>query len=177
MVEIPGINGEPTIKIFDDLKELRSQCGEKLTHGYFDPSQNLILATVASVAHEIGHYRDFKSGKMKPLSSLLSSEDRSNQIIRNEIVAILFSYQRVSDRYGLITYERDFIEWVVYQWDRAKEFGLWKSKAAHVSQLKFGDLQDLAAWLVEPQHPWADQLKIMFATYLKSETEIMMYSF
>ncbi len=175
MLEIPGVNGEPTIKIFDDLSELRKHCGEKLTHGYFDPQNNVIIATVASVAHEIGHYRDFKSGRMKTFQETEDSEERSRQRIRNEIVAILFAYQRVSDQYGLLPYEKDFIEWLVFHWDRSKAFAEWRTIASHVSQLRFEQIQDLGDWLLRPDQEWSKKLRKIFYVYLKSEIEVMTY--
>jgi len=175
MIEIPGVNGEPTIKIFNELSELRSHCGEKLTHGFFDPQQNLIMATVASVAHEIGHYRDYRSGRIKNISEIKDSEERIRRRIRNEIVAILFSYQRVGDQYGLLHYERDFIEWAAFQWAQSPSFKEWTFKASHLSKLSFTHIQDLAEWLVQPDHSWKNQLQRIFGAYLKSETEIMTY--
>jgi hypothetical protein len=175
MLEIPGVNGEPTIKIFDDVSELQKHCGEKLTHGYFDPRQNVIIATVASVAHEIGHYRDFRSGRMKPFQEALSSEERARLRIRNEIVAILFAYQRVSDQYGLLPYEREFIEWIVFHWDRSKSFADWKQRAPHVAQLKFEQIQDLGDWLLKPEQDWGKRLRKIFHAYLRTENEMMTY--
>jgi hypothetical protein len=175
MLEIPGVNGEPTIKIFDNISELQKHCGEKLTHGYFDPRQNLIIATVASVAHEIGHYRDFKSGRMKLIPEELSSEERVRLRIRNEIVAILFAYQRVSDQYGLLPYEREMIEWIVFHWERSKPFAKWRAHAAHVSQLRFEEIQDLSDWLLQPEHNWGEKLRKIFYAYLKTENEMMTY--
>ncbi|MBN8554192.1 MAG: hypothetical protein J0L93_02010 [Deltaproteobacteria bacterium] len=173
MIEIPRNGDTPLIKLFQSLKELQTHTGETTFHGIFDANQNMILATIDSVAHEIGHYKDFRSGKLKNVSDIQDAQLRISARMRNEIVAILFASSRAGDGGTSIDYEIDFISWLDFQRSREKNFG--PSSSKKLSDLKFNEIQELADWLSIPTQIWFKKLQLIFKNYLNNERELMTY--
>lgn len=166
------------MKIFRSFEELRLETGEKLTHGYFDPETNTIVATLDSCAHEIGHYRDFKSGRLRRILPTDSPTARAQGRMRNEIVAILFAAQKVSPGPQLLRYERDFIEWFLFSVEK-KQFDAFVKPEILAQPLKnwaLSDIQDLADWVVKEEHPWFERLEFIFRHYLQDEHITLTYS-
>jgi len=164
MIDVPAKGDEPQMKLYRDLSELQAATGEQVTHGWFDPSTNTIVATLESSAHEIGHYMDFKSGRMALSSSTDSPLLRAQKRLRNEIVAILFAAQKISGQKHLLPYERDFLDWFEFMLKRNEFFD-------QTPMLPFGEwslkqIQDFAEFSVKDEHPWFERLEYIFRHYL-----------
>jgi len=175
---VPPIGDEPRMKLFRSFEELRLETGEKLTHGYFDPQTNTIVATLESCAHEIGHFKDFKSGRLRAASLKDSPSSRAESRIRNEIVAVLFSAQKIKPGPHLLRYEADFLDWFFFAQDR-KHFDIFARPeflSQPLKEWKFSDVQDFADWVVKEEHAWFERLEFIFRHYLQSEHITLTYS-
>ena len=165
---------EPTLQIFDTLTELRSTTGHQGYHGFFDPRQNTIIATADSLPHEIGHYRDFKSGRMANTSTLLDKKLRAEGRIRNEIVAILFAYSKVGEGGTALEYEYRLIQWIEFM-RKDQCFGPHTSK--DLKEFTLSEIQDFAEWVVMHEHPWYARLEYLFRAYIADELTALNYSY
>jgi hypothetical protein len=153
MEVIPHNGDEPEIRLFPTIADLRTHLGHAYTHGMYDPKTNTIYATWHSLPHELGHYKDFISGKM--------SYDPDGQL-RNELLAVLFAWQKHPDLHSFLSHEKEFLEAFYYMLEREiikfeKEF----QKAA------FSEIQEIANDLSKPEHPLYKKTKNLFKHYLE----------
>lgn len=170
---IPPQGGQPTIKVFDSLDELQSETGQRTCHGFFDARSNTIFATADSIAHEVGHFLDVKSGKFKDPDRLQSSIEKIEACLRNEIVAVLFAYTKCGEGGTSLIHEARFIEWLRFS-RKAQAFG--PSPEASLGDLDFKQIQELGTWISASEHPWFDRIKTFFKTYLVDEAKILTYA-
>ncbi len=167
MVEVPAQGDEPRMRLFESLDELSRETGQSVSHGYFDATNNMIVATLDSCAHEVGHYRDWKSGRMKFVKAddlpLVKAQGR----MRNEIVAIIFAHQKVPSHKGLLDYELGFIEWFLFMLKRNKFETFMRPELCRrpIDQWMLSDIQDMAEWLVREDHEWFERLEFIFRHY------------
>jgi hypothetical protein len=173
MIEIPRNGDIPLIKLYHDLDELQRETGQTVFHGIFDANKNMILATIDSVAHEIGHYKDFRSGKLINILEISDPMERVSARIRNEMVAIIFASSRAGDGGTSLEYEINFLSWLDYQRSHEKKFGPHFDK--EISSLKLNEIQELSDWLSAPTQSWFERLQIIFKSYLLDEFEVMTY--
>lgn len=171
-IVIPSQNGQPVVRIFESLQELEQETGQSGYHGLFDANTNTILATADSVAHEIGHYLDFKSGLLKNVTEISDPTKKKEASLRNEIVAILFAYTKCGEGGTCLTYEARFLEWLAFT-RKSKEFG--PSAEKNLSELTFKEIQELATWLVSSEHSWFERLEFFFKGYLTDERSFVTY--
>ncbi len=174
-LRIPPLGDQPTIIVFDSPQELQAETGQSLCHGLFDPKKNTILATADSVAHEIGHYLDFKSGQFRIVSSHFSSEEKISARLRNEIVAILFAYAKVGEGGTSLSYEWQFVKWLMFMRANVNRFG--PHTDISLNNLKLEQIQEIADWLTNHEHPWFARLKFFFGSYLTDEDAHQTYGF
>lgn len=174
-IRIPPRGDDPQILIFDSAEELQKETGQSVAHGYFDPKSNSIFATADSVAHEIGHYLDFKSGRLKSAANHLSVEQKTAFRLRNEVVAILFAYAKCGDGGASLPYEYQFIKWLRFMRTEVERFG--PHHETPMEKLKLAEIQNLADWLTDHEHPWFERLRHFFQTYLVDEDVHMTYGF
>ncbi len=167
MVEVPAQGDEPRMRLFESLDELAGETGQNVSHGYFDATQNMIVATLDSCAHEVGHYRDWKSGRMAFIKPEDSALIRAQKRMRNEIVAILFAYQKVPSHPGLLDYEKNFLEWFLFTLKRNtfEKFSRPEICRRPFDQWMLSDIQDMAEWLVREDHGWFERLEFIFRHY------------
>ncbi|TVQ79085.1 MAG: hypothetical protein EA369_05805 [Bradymonadales bacterium] len=152
---------EPEILLFDSVDEIRKELGFVGTHGVFDPNEFKIYATLQSLPHEIGHYKDFRSGRMRPPHLEGSVETKNLARLRNEMVATLYAWKKTADPTFLLPYEREFIEWVYFQIDRGHSL--------HTHELKdwsFSDIQDFVEHFIANKPTELKKLRTLFAHYL-----------
>ncbi|MDB5037640.1 MAG: hypothetical protein JWQ35_1168 [Bacteriovoracaceae bacterium] len=169
---IPTEKGEPTIKVFESVKELQAETGQTVCHGFFDAESNMIIATADSVAHEVGHYLDFKSGKLKVLKNSASPIKKIEACLRNEIVAILFAYTKCGEGGASLIYEVRFLEWLRFT-RRSQKFGPHAERS--LLELNLKEIQDLADWVTLSEHSWFDRLNYFFKNYLADDQTILTY--
>lgn len=173
MIQIPRDGDTPLIKLFQTLEELQRETGQKVAHGFYDPTTNTILATIDSVAHEIGHYRDLKSGRIKNVTEIQDTAKRIEARIRNELVAILFASAKCGGGGAHFGYEVDFLVWLDFM--RGQEsFG--PHSGTHIKDLKLSEIQDLADFLADQNQQWFSKLEYIFRHYLGEEHEVLTYS-
>jgi len=171
MFEIPPHGDQPLIRVFDNSDELQKATGHRVCHGYFDAKENLIVATADSVAHEIGHFKDFRSGRMKVVGEIDDPQERIEARLRNEIVAILFSYAKCGQGGATLKHEVKFLDWIRYLANR-EDHSLLQRK---IESLKFSEIQDLAEWLTLSTQSWFDRLQFIFRSYLTDEQFVLTY--
>lgn len=169
MLELPSENGLPRMRLYKDLAELRAETGYQGAHGFYDPAQNLIVATLNSAAHEIGHYHDFKSGKLKALASIKSPEERRAAQIRNELVAVLYAGVKMGLQGPHLAYEHQFLDWFHFE-RKTQTFGPHPKIALH--NLSFPQIQDIAEWLSLSDQSWRPRLELIFEHYLDSPSAL-----
>jgi hypothetical protein len=169
---IPPLKDEPTIKVFDTIQELTADTGYQGYHGIYDPKANMILATADSLPHEIGHYRDYRSGRMRIVSRIEDPLLRAEARLRNEIVAIMFAYAKVGEGGTSLEHEYRFLQWIEFM-RKGKTFG--PHCAKKFNQFTLGEMQDFAEWLVMHEHPWFSRLEYMFRSYLTNEMLTLTY--
>lgn len=165
----PQKEGEPYLKLFSTYEEMSRVTGQKHSHGYFDPQTNTVVATLDSCAHEIGHFRDFKSGRMRMVDLQATPLARAQGRMRNEIVAILFAFQRVPSNPNLLPYEREFLEWFQFMLSR-KRLESWMRPEVVQKRLpdwSLSDLQDVAEFLIKEDSEWFEKLEYIFRHYLQ----------
>ena len=171
-ITIPSERGEPIIKIFESLEELKAETGQSACHGFFDAKANTILATADSVAHEVGHFLDFKSGGLKDPSKEKDPQKKAAVALRNEIVAVVFAFAKCGEGGTSLNYEIRFMEWLHYS-RKSGDFGPHPQK--NLSEFSFSEIQALANWLVQIEHAWFDRLSHFFRTYLLDEQSVSTY--
>lgn len=147
--------GEPEILLFENLEELQKELGHSVTHGLYDSQTNRIYATTASVAHELGHYKDRKSGRMILVNQNLSEDDREYAILRNELVAILYSWHKQAVVENFLPHEREVLELIFFY---HPDFDF--------SHIQFSEIQDLAEELLKTNSKAFGRLKHLFKHYL-----------
>lgn len=172
-LEIPTLNGMPTVKIFNSQQEIEAETHIKLCHGFYDPSKNLILATADSVAHEIGHFRDIRSGKFKELCANQSRNDVIEAKMRNELVAILFSYSKCGIGGTTLEHEYKLMSWLLFQHQK-NHLGDFNQKP--IQEWTLTEIQDASDWLVKHEHPWRERLEFLFKGYLIDQHISLTYS-
>lgn len=172
MFQIPREGETPLIRLFSSLEEMKNETGRKFSHGTFDPTTNTILATLDSLAHEIGHYRDFRSGRLRNPSLMSNSQARIEARLRNEIVAILFASTKIGDAGTSLPYEIEFMTWLEFM--RKKDFG--PHSGATLKDLQLSQIQDLAEFLADANSGWFEKLEYLFRDYLGSEHEVLTYA-
>jgi len=171
-ITIPSEKGQPTIRVFESLEEFHTETKQSVCHGFFDTKANMILATADSVAHEIGHYLDLKSGAFKNPDKETHPVKKIKACLRNEIVAILFAFTKCGDGGTSLSYELQFLQWLQF-FRKAERFGPQPEK--EISDFGLKEIQNLADWLVKPDHPWFNRLCHFFQTYLATEQNISTY--
>jgi len=172
MREIEARADEPKIQICESLAELEQITGLRNIHGFFDAEKNLIVATSDSLAHEVAHFKDYRSGRMLFLSQISDPLQRVEAKLRNEIVAILFAYTKSGTGGASLSYEHQFMRWL--EFIRASETALPHGDTS-LSNLKFSQIQDLAETLCQHHHAWFARLEILFGSYLKDEHLTLTY--
>lgn len=174
MLEIPAKGDQPHIKLYENLDELAEHTGQRVQHGYFDAQNRMIVATLDSVAHEIGHYKDFQSGKLKSLRGISDPSERVQATLRNEIVAILFARTKMGPQAKFLEHEIALQEWL--QFMRAQnKFGPHGGTA--LDDLSFAQIQDFAEWVVKLEHPWFQRLEYIFRHYLQEDHMPVTYGY
>lgn len=153
MERIPKNGDEPEIYLFESAKELSEYLGHACTHGMYDPQANRIYATWSSLPHEIAHYKDFQSGKMK-------SEEISDRL-RNELVAVLYSWQKQSNPNNFLQHEKEFLEAFYYLLETD---GLKLDRP--FEELSFKQIQSIADQLASHENPLVEKLVHLFGHYL-----------
>ncbi len=164
---------EPLIQLCENQAELEALCGCKGLHGFFDPERNLIVSTADSLAHEIGHYRDYRSGKMKRASDISDPLERAEIRLRNEIVAVLFAYSKAGEGGVAQAYEFEFIRWcesLIQNEPALKKF------SKDLKKISFIEMQEIAEILANSSKNWFARLEFLFASYLQSEHFLLTYS-
>lgn len=173
MFQVPREGETPLIKLFQTVSELQKETGQRVFHGIYDSSTNTIMATIDSVAHEIGHYRDFKSGRLVNPADLSDPQRRIEARIRNEIVAILYASTKVGDAGTALEYEIEFLTWLEYM-RKTSNFGPHHHR--NLSDLTLKEIQDIADFTSNAETPWFERLEYLFREYLSSEHEILTYN-
>ena len=163
MVEIPAEGDQPRIQLFETVDELREHTGQNICHGYFDAANKLIVATYDSVAHEIGHYRDFQSGKLRVIQAITDPTLKMEAILRNEIVACLYARTKLGANAATMEHEAAFLEWISFMREQ-KAFG--PHTGTSLDDLKLSQIQEIAEWVVDSSHPWFRRLEFIFRHYL-----------
>lgn len=154
----PQEPGDPEIYVFDSQEELQAYLGYPQVHGLYDSKQNKIYATWDSLAHEIAHYKDQRSGRFRN-PDIYQKNEKTFAHIRNEAVAILYAWQKSANPDQYLSFEKEFLEIVYFALENeAHSFGELKT-------LRFSELQDLADWLCQEHHIWAGRLKHLFSHY------------
>jgi hypothetical protein len=178
MVEVEPKEGEPRLRLFESLEELRRETGETHTHGYFDPATNTIVATLDSCAHELGHWKDYQSGRMRMVQPALDGLERAQSRMRNEIVAILFAAQKVTPGPQLLDYERNFCDWFLFMLKKQKfsDFMRPEVLSKTFSAWSFSEIQDFSEWVVKEHHDWFERLEFIFRHYLQDTHVALTYS-
>lgn len=138
---------------------MQAHLGIQNTHGLYETIGKRIYATPDSLAHEFAHFRDHQSGRYQFPKAAKEPKAKEQARIRNEIVAVLFSWQKTAKISSLLPHEKDFLDWFHYQHERAetknsKEFQAWK----------FQEIQNFAEWVVTSKH--FSKLRHIFAHYL-----------
>lgn len=173
MIQIPREGDTPLIKLFQTIEELQRETGQKVFHGIYDPKSNTIMATIDSVAHEVGHYRDLRSGRLRNIQEISNQEKRIEARIRNEIVAILFASSKCGDAGTAIPYEIEFMTWLDYTRARSTH---WPHATKSLKDLKLNEMQDLADFVSDSHQPWFEKLEFIFREYLGQEHDVLTYS-
>lgn len=183
-LEIPSEAGMPAVKICNSPEEVQSEANIKLCHGFYDPQRNLIIATADSVAHEIGHFRDIKSGRFKKISTdasglnterlaAASCRDTIADKMRNELVAILFAFSKCGIGGTTLEHEYKLMSWIQFQHSK-NQFERFNSKP--ISNWTLGEIQDATEWIVRPEHAWRERLEFLFKGYLLDDHLSFKYS-
>ena len=149
----------PEIFLFETSAELQAHLGIQNTHGLYETASKKIYATPESLAHEFAHFRDHESGRYQFPNHFKEPRLKDQARIRNEIVAVLFSWQKTANLKGLLSHEKDFLDWFHYQQDKTsgsndKDFKSWK----------FREIQDYAEWVSSSSH--FPKLRHIFSHYL-----------
>jgi hypothetical protein len=173
MLQIPREGDTPLIKLFQNVEELQRETGQRVFHGIFDPTTNTILATIDSVAHEVGHYRDLKSGRLRNISAITEPHKKMEARLRNEIVAILFASSKCGDAGTSLPYEIDFLSWLDFT---RKQSAFGPAAELEMKDLKLNQIQDLADYIADSSQPWFEKLEYIFRQYLGDEHEVLTYN-
>lgn len=164
---IPAQDGLPEIHIFETVEELQRQLGHRNTYGFYDRANNRIYATMASLSHEIAHYRDYHSGQMPRPELLKEPAARRRAKIRNEAVAILFSWIKTREITRLPEHERRFLEWVYFMIDSGRVI-----PEEPLENMKFARLQSFADQLVSSAAEQEAVLCEFFSHYLEEDERL-----
>lgn len=175
MIEVPANGEEPRIRIYENKEELERETGMKTVHGYFDPKENIIIATLDTVAHEVGHYLDFKHGGLKIAAQLKDPIERSQAKMRNEIVAILYAHKKLGGKGKYLPHEVDFLEWLYFMKSQKKDFG--PHAEIPYEKLSVSQIQEIANWVVLSEHEWFQKLEHIFRAYLQEENMALTYRY
>ncbi len=168
----PQKPGEPRLQLYESIQELRKDTGQKVSHGYFDAANNTVVATLYSVAHELGHFHDYRSGKMKVIASIKNKTEKSSARIRNEIVAILYARSKVKAKEHFLDYEQEFLDWFLFN-RASKTFG--PHPEFEIENLKIEKIQEISDWVVLKDRPWLEKLRHIFRHYLLDEQPSLTY--
>jgi hypothetical protein len=158
---------EPEIYLFEDVVELQRELGFSGTHGAFDPAHKIIYATPQSLAHELAHYKDHLSGGYRSPHLLSQSDAKDRARLRNEIVAVLFSWQKMASPEFLLAHEKEFLTWFHFQLDKNK-----LSPPKDFKEWKFKEIQNSAEDLTAENSEHWNKLKVIFAHYLNDPLEL-----
>ncbi|PIR23706.1 MAG: hypothetical protein COV44_01390 [Deltaproteobacteria bacterium CG11_big_fil_rev_8_21_14_0_20_45_16] len=170
---IPAQADEPEIILFSSLSELTSYLGYPCTHGLFDAKQNKIYATKQSLAHEIAHFKDFKSRRMKSIGAMKTEEDKISAVLRNEMVAILYAWSRKPEPQDFLKHEKELLEAFYYCKDNQIIEGLKKE----LEDMSFKEIQALAETLSSPNFELYPKFKTLFHHYMDTaERELQVAS-
>ena len=150
--------------MYDSLDELRNELGQPLTHGLYDPALNCIHATKETLAHEIAHYRDLQSGRMPRPAQIENLNERRRARLRNEIVAILFSWIKTREIKHLAEHERRFLEWLYFLIDRGVA-----TPQEPLETMSFEEMQNFATDLVDYSDQENAALDTIFRHYIPEE--------
>ncbi len=161
---IPSQEGLPEIHLFSSVKELREQLGHAYTHGLYDKEKNRIYATYESLSHEIAHFRDYVSGQMPSPDSISDPVTRRRARIRNEIVAIMFSWIKTREISKLPEHEKRFLEWLYFMIDSGR-----LTPDEPLELMSFKKLQSFAERIMNEAQEQERVLVEIFKHYLKEE--------
>jgi len=161
MERIPPNGDEPEIWLFERASDLREQLGHAQTHGMYDPKENRIYATWKSLPHEIAHFKDFKSGKMKKVSEIKNPEQKKEAQLRNEILAVIYAWQKKQDLDAFLTHEKEFLECLYYMIEKKL-----LEIDRELEKLSFKELQNLAEKVATKENPLFEKIEALFAHYL-----------
>jgi len=164
---IPAQDGLPEIHLFEDSNELRQHLGHAYTHGMFDRENNRIYATPASLSHEIAHFRDYHSGLMPRAEAIKDPATRRRAKIRNEVVAILFSWIKTREIKRLPEHERRFLEWLYFMIDSNR-----LTPEEPLENLNFSKLQQFAHRVVTECGDQEAVLSELFKHYLSEDERL-----
>lgn len=168
----------PIIKICENPDEIQAIAGQRFCHGVYLPASNTIVATADSIAHEIAHFRDIQSGSFINTLAMNQTDDLRGAKMRNEIVAILFSFQKCGPGGAHLPREKKFIDWIKFNWKQIFEHYSTVSKPSKtlLNELSFNELQSLSSWIVRDNQPWREQLEFYFRSYLAEPSTTFIYS-
>lgn len=166
MRKFPADGQLPEIWLFESPAELRECLGHASSYGAYFPEENRIYALESSLAHEVAHFKDHKSGRMKNPRELPDPKSRRKARLRNEIVAILYSWQKTAQVENLKAHEKSFLEWFYFLLEN-KKLTLPKDE---FENLHFSELQEIAERLVTESSEWSIQLEVFFEHYLRLES-------
>lgn len=161
MHTIPAEKNLPEIYLFETRAELEEHLKSKNISGAFSSSENRIYATKESLAHELAHYRDFQSGRMPKLHAESPEIEKTKALVRNEIVAVSFAWQKLGNPDTLLKHEKEFLELYYFLHDRRSLKNL-----RPIEEMSFDEIQNLADELSDEAHPYFEKTQYLFKHYL-----------
>lgn len=167
MKVLPAQEGLPEIVLYDSLEELRKALGQPLTHGLYDKEQHRIHATAQSLAHEIAHFKDFKSGRLVSTESINDPAQRRRARIRNEMVAIIFAWIKTREVSVLPEHEKKFLEWLYLMIDSGR-----LTPEEPLETMSFQSIQNFAERILNEAKDQERVLAQIFKHYLKEPERI-----
>jgi len=166
MKHIPPRETEPEIFLFESLEDLREELGHSHTHGLYDSVKNRIYATWDSLPHEIAHFKDFRSGKLRTIRKITDPKEKVRTLLRNEMLAVLYAWQKLAKPSSFLSYEKEFLEAVYYFIENQSA-----SNMKSLDHFSFSELQEFADKLASPEHPLFEKFKVLFSHYLDGTQE------
>lgn len=169
---IHGQGDEPDIFLFDEVTELQKELGYPRVEGLYEAQKNVIYATRESLAHEIAHYKDLKSGRYIDWQSLSRTQDRQTAQIRNELVAILYAWKKSGKTRDFKDFEKEVIEFFYFQIEQSRIGPHFEN----LDEVSFSQIQDIAEEFAQPDFPGRDRLKQLLEHYIQLSESVMKYS-
>lgn len=170
MHTIPADKDLPEIYLFESKEELEKYMESKNISGAFSAADNRVYATKESLAHELAHFKDHKSGKMPRPNATNSKEETTKALVRNEIVAVAYSWQKLGTPEILLKHEKEFLELYYFLHERRSLNNL-----KPIEELSFAEIQSLAEELSDNSHPYFEKTKYLFEHYIDASHRQITY--